>query len=217
MRCPRMSFWSSRALLSMVRPSRTLGMTRKCVGATGAMSLKARHLSSWYTMLAGIVPSMILSNMVGAPVSPWAAAALAASASEDMLLVTWRGRARGVVLERRARRAGAMARPDEKRRAWGGLRNTRRSEEAQSIRRRSVQLQGLLLASSPPPLTNLSRRVEDRSPSQRPGRVKHTLRRCHDSCVPRQGPGNQGAAPTRGQGAKIRRSSLPQRAQPARW
>ena len=66
-RCPRSCSSCSVDLLSCVRRPLCLGMTRKCVGAWGEMSLKARLVSSSYMMVAGISLEMILSKMVGPP------------------------------------------------------------------------------------------------------------------------------------------------------
>lgn len=64
MRWPSKDLCRSSAFERLVRPSRFLGMTKKCTGATGAMSLNAKQRSSWYIMLAGICPETILSKIV---------------------------------------------------------------------------------------------------------------------------------------------------------
>ncbi len=65
-RCPKSCSSRSVELLSCVKRPLCLGMTRKCVGACGEMSLNARLVSSSYMMLAGISLEMILSKIVGA-------------------------------------------------------------------------------------------------------------------------------------------------------
>jgi len=60
---------SFEAFDSLLRPSRCFGMTRKCVGACGEMSLKARQVSSSKMTSAGICLATILSKRVGSPAS----------------------------------------------------------------------------------------------------------------------------------------------------
>mmetsp|Transcript_466 Transcript_466/g.893 ORF Transcript_466/g.893 Transcript_466/m.893 type:complete len:231 (-) Transcript_466:501-1193(-) len=62
--CPRIALCSALANCSCVKPLRTFGMTRTCVGATGAISRKASTSSSSYTTSAGISLAMILSKIV---------------------------------------------------------------------------------------------------------------------------------------------------------
>mmetsp|Transcript_35792 Transcript_35792/g.104751 ORF Transcript_35792/g.104751 Transcript_35792/m.104751 type:complete len:242 (+) Transcript_35792:335-1060(+) len=66
---PRMPECSAVAAPSPRSPARTFGMMSTCVGATGLMSLNARHLASSYTMSLGIFRPMIASKMVGSAVS----------------------------------------------------------------------------------------------------------------------------------------------------
>mmetsp|Transcript_28886 Transcript_28886/g.65305 ORF Transcript_28886/g.65305 Transcript_28886/m.65305 type:complete len:202 (-) Transcript_28886:464-1069(-) len=68
-RCPRIYSWSAAAFLSCVNPSRRFGITSRCTGAAGLMSLKTRHRESSYTTSLGISLLMILSKMVGSAVS----------------------------------------------------------------------------------------------------------------------------------------------------
>lgn len=53
---PKISFWSSRALLSLVNPSRFFGMTTTWIGACGFMSRNAKDRSSSCTLVQGHSP-----------------------------------------------------------------------------------------------------------------------------------------------------------------
>ena len=63
---PNSAFWSSLALLNLFKPSLILGITKKCVGPCGLISLNAIHKSSSKIISAGISLATSLSKKVGA-------------------------------------------------------------------------------------------------------------------------------------------------------